>query len=285
MRTSNADWSTINLAELRKLPVYDVGAHGYRLQDGSGNGCAGDPPGFPTYYTRAVYTQQGNDPGAGYSMVIQHEGINYGIESIKWAKGDTWEKVSAKRETLMRRLWLPLPLEHPRTQAWIGATFAHHNHCYQVPELRAAGKSWSDAMLIWPGGTLGKTHFGTLKDVTFEIKWKTEREGFDKWKPEEQEKFIADIKAENDRIKRLCSEIATPENHDGTILVREYYPDFQPSAELIAAKFERPGNWWEVLASNPGPDKCPGQYNKAHPVNGSWCQFCGWHAQAESEAA
>jgi hypothetical protein len=49
---------------------------------------------------------------------------------------------------------------------------------------------------------------------------------------------------------------------------------------LIEAKFDRPGNWWEVLAENPGPDKCPGQYGYAHPVNSGWCQFCGWEAEA-----
>lgn len=278
MRTTNADWTTINETELQKLPVYHL-PPGYHLQEDSGNGCAGDPPGFPTYFTRSVYTANGNNPPRGYSMVIERGGNLYGIEPANWKNGDTWEKVSAKRDSLMRRLWAPLPLDHPRTQAWIVGTFKHHRHCYQVPELRAAGKNWSDAMLIWPGGTCGNTPFGELKDAKWEVEYAGKTQSFAKWTQHEQDKFTADIAANNERVTRLCEAVAIPANHDGTILVRKYYPDFDPTAELIEGNMTSPGNWWEVLAANPGPDKCPGQYNHAHPVNGGWCQFCGWKAE------
>jgi len=93
-RLLDADWSTIKLAELRKLPVYHLPPT-YRLQEGSGNGCFGDPPGFPTYFTRGVYTAHGNNPPRGYSMVIQHAGVAYGITPARWE--GTWEKHSDKQ--------------------------------------------------------------------------------------------------------------------------------------------------------------------------------------------
>lgn len=229
-RIQAADWSTINLEQLRKLPTYDWSGKGYTLQTDSGNGCAGDPPGFPTYFTQSVYTRHGNNPDRGYSMVIVHNGTAYGVEPASWS--GTWEEHQAKRDALMRRLWQPLPLGHPRTQAWIRATFSHHRHCYHAPGF----KDWSKDMLIWPGGCLGQTPFGKIEN-----------------------------------------EVATPENHDGTILVRRYYPEFQPTPELIEAGFNHPGNWWETLRDQPTPANCPGQYSHAHPVNGSWCQMCGWH--------
>lgn len=281
-RIQKADWSTINLDELRKLPVFDYVKHGYHLQDDSGNGCAGDPPGYPSYFTQAVYNSQGNNPASGFNYVIVHDGKAYGIDPIKWQAGETWEKRQESQKELFRRLWKPLPIDHPRTQAWIIATFAHHKNCYQVPELRAQGKNWSDAMLIWPGGCLGKTPFGKLKNLEFEVEHARKHSAFDKWTPIEQGKFIADVEANNKRVTRFCEIVAVPANHDGTIIVQRYYPDFFPTKALLDDGLESEGNWWETLATKPTPQTCPGQYGNAHPVNGKWCQFCGWH---EEEAA
>ncbi len=200
------------------------------------------------------------------------------VENADWPENcKTWDDYSKLREALFERLWRPLPLDHPRTVAWIQATFKHHRHCYQVPELRAQGKNWSDAMLIWPGGCCGSTPFGRIERLEREIKYATEHKCYDKWTEEHKIEFARNIERENTRITAMCEEVAVPDNHDATILIRRHYPEFQPTPELIAADFPSPGNWWEVLAENPGPEKCPGQYNHAHPVNGSWCQMCGWH--------
>lgn len=277
-RQQIADWSTINLAELRKLPTCQLPTT-YHLQADAGNGCAGDPPGFPTYFTRSVYTADGNNPHRGASMVIAHDGNLYVIEKSEWA--ETWEEHKAKQDSLMLRLWKPLPLDHPRTQAWIRATFAHHRHCYQVPELRAQGKNWSDAMLIWPGGTLGATPYGALRDVAFEINQARKDRDYDRWTEAHKAAFIKEIEQSNAHIKVACEVAAVPDNHDGTIIVRRYYPDFNPTSELIAGPAS-PGNWWEVMSQQPTPDRCPGQYGNPHPVNGSWCQMCGWHEERKA---
>lgn len=276
-RINSADWSTINLVQLRRLPVYRLPPT-YKLQDDSGNGCAGDPPGFPTYFTRSVYTQYGNNPPRGYSLVITgpDTGGCRGVEPANWA--GSWEENRAKHDALMLRLWNKLPLDHPRTRAWIAATFSHHRHCYRVPGTEAL--PWSDdkAMLIWPGGCLGKTPFGRIENEKFSVEWATEHEGFAKWRHEEQEAFRTKLRLSNARIIAKCEPIATPENHHGTILVRRFYPEFNPTPELFSEDLKSTGNWWETLAERPTPENCPGQYSMAHPTGGSWCQFCGWHA-------
>jgi hypothetical protein len=188
----------------------------------------------------------------------------------------TWEQ----RDALMKSLYIPLPITHPRVQAWIAGRFLHHKRCYQVPELRAAGKNWHDAMLIWPGGCLGRTPFGELRDETSEIKYALERQCYAKWTDEAKRDFSRAIADNNARVTEMCQKVAIPDNHGGTIIVREVYPDFQPTAELLEARFERPGDWWEVLTENPGPKHCPGIHGQPHPANGRWCQFCGWTADA-----
>jgi hypothetical protein len=279
-RSQIASFETINLAELYKLKRATIRA-GCHFSGDMGSGCAGDPPGFPTYFLRSIYNSQGNDPQTGSRMVITHDGNHFEIENAKWpASCKSWDDWMKFREKIFLRIWNKLPIDHPRTVAWIAATFSHHRHCYQVPELRAAGKNWHDSMLIWPGGCCGDTPFGRIEDEAFLLKWAKEHEAFDKWRKEEQEKFVADIREKNARVKRLCAEVATPENHSGTVIVRRYYPEFNPTPELIAAAFESPGNWWEVMSQKPTPEECPGQYSMQHPCNGSWCQMCGWHEPA-----
>lgn len=265
-RIATADWSTINLERLHKLPAVKLPPT-YRLQGDMGNGCAGDPPGYPSYFTRSVYTGTGDNPSRGAVTVI-------GGHVVETAEFGSWDK----REARLRRLWVPLPLEHPRTQAWIVSTFRHHRHCYHVPGAESLNFHDDKRMLIWPGGCLDKTPFGTLKDMDGEIKWATEHESFGKWRDEEKEAFKAAIVTNNARITRECEAIATPENATATIIVRRYYPEFTPTPDLFSADLEAPGNWWEVMAECPTPETCHGQYGTAHPVNTSWCQMCGWHA-------
>jgi hypothetical protein len=278
-RIASADWSTINLAQLRRLPVYTLPPT-YQLQRDCGNGCAGDPPGFPTYFTRAVYTQHGNHPPRGYSYVITgpETGGCRGIDPARWS--GNYEDHRAKHDALMLRLWNKLPLDHPRTVAWIHSTFSHHRHCYHVPGKEALSFHDDDRMLIWPGGTLGKTPFGELKSEKFDVEWAQKHEAFDKWTPEAQQQFRELIRTNNARITRECEAVAKPENATATGIIRRYYPEFQPTAELFSDELKSPSNWWETLAECPAPENCPGQYSMAHPTGTTWCQFCGWRAPA-----
>jgi hypothetical protein len=77
-----------------------------------------------------------------------------------------------------------------------------------------------------------------------------------------------------------------PEHHLAHLAVVEFYPEAKPRLDLI----ENPpkwgkggeGHWWETFETRPSPEKCPGDRIGRHPVNGSWCQFCGWTAPEEA---
>jgi len=262
-RISNLDWSTIKLEELRKLPSVALKPT-YRLSDDCGSGCAGDPPGFPTYFLRPIYTQQGNSPPRGYDLCIHHEGRSYGVQQVAWPEV-SWEEHVVNQKALYRRLWAPLPLDHPRTQAWIAAAFLHLRACYLDPTL--SGRARWDKLVIWPvpGWRLRKF----LDDERFSDAWR--------------EKEKASVAQANEDIMAAARKVAVLDNHAAVVSTREYYPDFIPTDELVAGKFQHPGNWWEVMAERPSPKDCPGQYGSEHPVNGSWCQLCGWHAEKEKQ--
>lgn len=273
MRLDTLDWSTINTERLRRLPHAEL-THGDRLQDDCGNGCAGDPPGFPSYFTRCVYSLSGNGPNGKWSYTISQDGILYGVELKEWQ--GSWDEHSQRRQALFLELWNRPALDHPRTVAWIQATYSYHRHCYHTTGWD--GKDWHGKthFLIWPGGCCGETPFGRIEKLEFEVDYSKKHKAFDKWRVEEQESFKLKILENNERIIRMCEAEATPDHHNATHIVRRYYPEFNPTPELIEAKFNHPGNWWETAASRPSPDQCPGQYKHAHPVNGSWCQWCGW---------
>jgi hypothetical protein len=257
-RINYASWETINLKLLRRLPVY-VLPPSYQLQQDSGNGCAGDPPGYPTYFTKCVYTQYGNKPPFSCSMVIRHNDRLYEIER-GWSchKHVSYDDYRATADALMRRLWLPLPLEHPRTQAWIADKFRHLRHCYLNPAL--SGRERWNKLVIYPVPDYELNTF--IDDACFS----------DKWRAKER---AAIIQANAD-IVAAAYKIATHDNHAAVVSIREYYPEFQPTQDQIDGKVETIGLWWETMAKRPTPDKCPGQYGTPHPVNGTWCQFCGY---------
>lgn len=86
----------------------------YHYRSGHGSGCYMDPPGFPSYFLRSVWTRYGNHPHKGASHVLDVNGIAF--EVPRYVGG---------REEWLRARWCPLPIEHPRIQAWIG-NFARH---------------------------------------------------------------------------------------------------------------------------------------------------------------
>jgi len=248
---------TINAKRLRRLPIHNCPSS-FKYQRGAGNGCSGDPPGYPTYFTKSVYTRHGNTPSKGTHIVLFGRTLQH---SDDWKNCKDWDEVREKRDARIKALWVPLPLDHPRTIAWINATFSHHRHCYQDPTING---SFSDKTLIFPVPSYKLKEF--TDDVRFSDEWRTKEK--------------ASIEQANKEIIEHAERYATPENHSATIIIRRYYPEFQPTPELLTNP-QRPGNWWERLDGIPKPEDCPGQYDMKHPVNGTWCQMCGWKAKEE----
>ena len=269
---SNPDWSTIDIDRLRALRVYELPTY-YHTQDEPGNGCAGDPPGYPTYFTRNIYTSAGNSPECGPQMVITFEGRHYIVDhSSDWDGVKGWDEYSAKRDARLRSLWKPLSIDHERTRLWMQGTYAHQQHMYldEAGSYQREGdtsysKRWNS--FVFPVPSYKLEHF--RDDPRLSEEWRSTEK--------------ANKERKNAETIALATQIATPENHCAVRIIRRYYPEHQPIMDWITgAAPPPPGNWWETAAKQPKPENCPGQYDHKHPVNGSWCQWCGWR---EAEAA
>jgi len=251
------DLSTINRERLEKLPTAKI-AGSYHLQQDPGNGCYGDPPGYPTYFTKNVYTPAGNTPPRGPTLIL----LGLVIESA----GDsftTWEAHKAKRDALHRELYIPLPEDHPRVQAWISSHYQYSKHCYYDPSGTRRGYTG-----IWPVPSYELKHFHD--DPRFSDERRTKEK--------------AAIEQANSEIIEARRKLVYPDNHKAVRRIREFYPEHQPCLDLIENPPQRyPGDWWGRYATRPTPEECkPVEkiYNYRHPSSGTWCQFCGWYAEA-----
>lgn len=108
------DYSTLNVAELLKLPVAVI-APGCHVSDSRGQGCFMNPPGYPTHFLQSVYTARGNNPSRGSDQVIFHPETGY--REVQGASGP-WLGADAHK-ALMRSLWVPLPCDSERVQGWL----------------------------------------------------------------------------------------------------------------------------------------------------------------------
>lgn len=203
-------------------------------------GCAGNPPNHPRYFVKSIYTGYGNSPRHGLPKYYLNGNGYTELEQVD-------------------KLFKPLPLEHERVQEWIKSLFSHMQHCYYKDP---ANRKYND-MVIYPVPYYELKSF--VDDVRFSDEWRTQGK--------------ANTERANNEIEALHKSIATPDNHGATIVVRKYYPEFTPTQELIDNPPKSTGNWWTVLEHRPMPNKCPGESWKKHPVNGKWCQFCGWHKE------
>jgi len=243
------DLSTLNVDCLRKLQVYTL-PDSYRLQDGSGNGCYGDPPGFPSYFTQNVYTRSGNNPPHKQAQtVISFEGVNY----VVYGQGIDSDAYKA----LLKKLYVPLPIDHPRVRMWIESKYKHMQNCYN---------GHGDDMVIFPVPDYQLKSF--KDDEQFSAKYRRAAK--------------AEVTAYNEMVTATKKKLAVPYNHNAVRAIREYYPHYEPELDLI----DNPPdgnipNWWESEAKQPTPMQCTStQRNKGHywkhPINVTWCQWCGW---------
>jgi len=252
------DYSTIDLARLAALGVYKRPAT-YHVDSHTGSACYLDPPGFPSYFVRDVWTSHGNYPGRGAVQVIRDpEGVDHPVRDAK-------DPLDGRLGTLLRSLWKPLPLDHPRTRLWIRAVHSHLKDCYADPD-RPGGRP-----LVYPIPSYELREF--VDDPRFS----------DEWRAQER----AAVARANADLEERAKRLATPDNHLAVRRVREFYPEYQPEPDLIRrASVGRAGDWWETESAAPSPETCrPRSVKRTHPVNGTWCQWCGWTApEAAAEA-
>jgi hypothetical protein len=250
---------TINRERLERLPVAKL-APTYRADrlSEAGCGCSGDPPGYPSYYLRNVWTQHGNHPRTGssptmliFDRVVERANTPYNED---------------RKARLLRSLWAPLPIDHPRTRAWIHDQYRHLQHCYIDDRYPVRH---TDRTLIYP------VPYYKLRSFSDDPRFSEE------WRRKER----AAVAQANLEIEEDARRVATPENHAAVRRIRQYYPDYQPEPNLIVTPPPTVETWWERLDERPTPENCPGDphLRQEHPVNGSWCQVCGWHDAAKEE--
>jgi hypothetical protein len=257
------DFSTIKLDELKRLRSCTLPPT-YQLQREPGNGCSGDAPGFPSYFTRSVYTQHGNNPPRGAQLVLSYNGVQYVISHHDdWKGCADWDAFYAKIQRRLRRIWNALPLDHPRTQAWIRDTYRHHAHCYTDAERPENGRP---GILIYPVPDYKLKHFHDDP----------------RWSEEYRQAASAEVAEFNRQERERAEKIAVPENHSAVRIIRSFYPEYTPDADqgLISNPPKQVGGcWWETEATQPTPETCRPRSCEPHPINGEWCQWCGWHKE------
>lgn len=250
------DFSTLNEDELSKLPVYKV-PPSYTVDTHMGNGCAFDPPGYPTYFTQSVYTRFGNTPNRGATLLLR----GHAVDVAEWKEGDTWELRTARQDRLMRRLYVPLPYEHPRVEAWERDLYTHLAHCYTDTEGVFEPEYGRPALVIYPTPYYKLRRFHD--DPRFSDEWRT--------------KERAAIEQANREIEAKHAAVAKPEKHAAVRRIRQMYPDAPIRMDWIAEPPARWGNWYERYAERPTPQNCPGDRSVRLPhIDGRWCQFCGY---------
>lgn len=231
------DYSTINLDVLRRLPAVAARFN----DDESGLGCAGDPPGYPSYFVRDFYAR--NDQPL--YRVLTYEGAHYQVKS---GRDSDYEAYQA----LLRELWLPLPLDHLRTRLWIRGLYRHFAYCYHCPD---------DGVLIYPVPAYKKRSYQCDP----------------RWKDEFIETHKAAVDQHNRELEEMAARLATPDNHKAVLIVRRFYPDYVPETDLIAEPPKGLVLWWETEAEQPSEEACAGaqRFLHRHPVGKTHCQFCG----------
>lgn len=265
------DLSTLNAQFLRKLKAYEL-PPSYHLQDSPGNGCYGDAPGYPSYFTYSVYTSHGNNPPyreGRVTQVIRFEGKLY---ATGW-----YGQTDEQRAKLFQRLFKALPEDHPRVQAWIYNQYRHFEHCYRDVERPEHGRPGT---LIFPVPDYKLETVPDLKSVKVSINATPEE--IDAARRAHQA-AVDTATAKNEAERLRGQRIATPDNHLAVIYIREFYPSHVARLDLIAdpKPTGNQGDWWERHAERPTPETCPGREGRmaGGHVEDGWCQFCGYTSE------
>ena len=244
------DTTTIDTEELaRRCKVYNLPPT-YRLQAApGGNGCFLDPPGYPTYFTRCVYTRHGNSPTRGPDMLL------FGRALPEYTVG------GETRKALWRAIYRPLPIDHPRVVEWMGNLFRHLADCYRIP--KKLGRHAGDTTMVWPLPYYELETFAD--DLQFSDEWRT--------------RGRAEVEVRNKARTEQLRPYSGVGHHLAVIAIREVYPDFSDEAAeaMIAAKSKLLSNWWGRHDVPPLPGQCPGDRGVGLTHKDEHCQFCGGH--------
>ena len=175
------NYSTIDIAALKKLKTVELHTK-WETQKTSGNACYLDAPGFPTYFTKHIYTERGDSPLTGPTMVIEVDGVNH----IVGYADESFETIRSK----LAKLWLRDAVSAERFSAWERTTFTHFAHCY-VDDDRNLDTS---SIFIFPVPNFKLKHF--FDDVRFSDEYRSQAKA-------EVEQYNADLIAKSAALAEI----------------------------------------------------------------------------------
>lgn len=231
---------------------------GFKFQRGMGNGCYLEPPGHPSYYTRAVYNARGNsldyDGAPSYKLdarELDEDGARYDL------RGPGWVQSLDECGEFFRLL----PEDHDRTRAWIKHVYQHLGRCYEHPTKGPR------EIMVWPdsiGASLALIDAGIFEPKLGDCSAECYETKAAKYKKAHDEKTA--------EFTRWC----TPERHKAVQFVRRYYPKHAPRLDLIETPPTLRGSWYSTTCEWPAADACPGDTHvDLKHIPGCWCQWCG----------
>jgi hypothetical protein len=228
------DFSTIDIEKLTSLPQW-IPVNGTTIQKEPGNGCSGNPPGHPTYFTRNIYNFLGNNL-QDQKMVIYY-----------------CDKYYIVGKKVLHALWKPLPLDHERTKLWISCTYKHYKNCYN---------KFNGDIIIFP------VPYYKLKKYNYDERWKEE---FIKHHCKEIDEFNNNIIKENEKVAIPENHSAVRFIRK---FYPEYQPDLEliknPPENNIGLWWETIAS--QPLEKECAATQ---RWGFKHPFNKTWCQWCG----------
>jgi hypothetical protein len=200
----------IYLSQLQKYPVYKKPPT-YEIDEHAGIGSAFDPPGYPSHGLHSVYTQYGNNPHHGSTgTVLYYGGLFYAMPI------DFYDK----RDAILRKLWIPEPIESEPVQAWVKRVKAHYKHCYVNPEHPS--DNYHAKLVYWP---VSKFNYPLRPARTFKDWRGNEYAMSDSDYRKACSVYRAQVKAMLQAAWKVAS---NPDNDAATVHIREFYPDYKP---------------------------------------------------------
>lgn len=259
------DWSTINNKVLSRLPVFKK-PPSYVLEKGMGNCCFLDPPGYPTYFTRCVYTKHGNSPSKGPQKVLR----GHVVEAADWMRGHQvgWDVHESNQDKLMRKLYVQLRFDHPRVQEWVIAAFRHWAKCY-----KKSGDDTTTIMstIIWPDKNYKMERLDDDPRLLCVERNHLAVKHIRKWYPSF---CVADLFAEGG--------ICFGSGKDPAWVMANGIPGRCGNEAGIVS-------WWERHSRRPTEEECPGTEWLTYGTgtsphrSGFYCQLCGRTGGAKEE--
>jgi len=283
------NYETINIYKLKQLDTYKL-PKTYELQDiliSAHRGIIHVPPGYPDFFIQKIHPESGGEVRKGspnrvisYGGHLYVVGTNLGYDLSYFKR----EEVKAKNVIALRDIYKSLPIDHPRTVAWLHHLYSNYRSKYFIPGNNIETKEVNPEIKLFAewDNTNQEYQFKYSLDIRkykgYEIDPK-----YQNMSKEWLEITCKEVELYNRDLNNIVAKYVNPSNMVATRYVREFYPDFTPSQEFLDNIPEFGGIWWTLLDHQPTPETCRSFANsyaeRIHPQRirkeDKHCLWCG----------